>query len=105
MKEEKYLYQKLIIRNHLKMMIPSDISSAAFFIVMALIIKNSEIVIKNVTLNETRTGILTILNQMGGNIVIENEIEENGEKRGDIRVKSSELKNIKYPERINSKYY
>lgn len=74
--------------------IPSDISTAAFFIVLGLLTKNSDILIKNVSLNETRIGILTILKQMGGRISVENEIIESGEKRGDIRVLSSELKNI-----------
>jgi len=83
-----------------EMTIPSDISSAAFFIVLALLTKDSEILIKNVTLNETRTGVLQIIREMGGRIVIENEIVENGEKRGDIRVFSSELKNIEIPELI-----
>jgi len=74
--------------------VPSDISTAAFFIVLGLLSKDSNILIKNVSLNETRTGILDILKSMGGNITIENEITQNGEKRGNIRVKSSQLKNI-----------
>lgn len=77
-----------------EMTIPSDISSASFFIVLSLLSKNSELVIQNVSLNETRTGILDILMDMGGNIKIDNLIHENGEERGDIIVKSSKLKNI-----------
>ncbi|MEJ5350480.1 MAG: 3-phosphoshikimate 1-carboxyvinyltransferase [Melioribacteraceae bacterium] len=80
--------------------VPSDISTAAFFIVLGLLSKNSNILIKNVSLNETRTGILEILKLMGGNITIENEITQNGEKRGNIRVKSSQLENIEIPAEI-----
>ncbi len=80
--------------------VPSDISSAAFFIVLALLTRNSEIVIKNVSLNETRTGVIDILKQMGGIIEVENLIESKGEKVGDLRVFSSNLKNISIPETI-----
>lgn len=83
-----------------EMTIPSDISSAAFFIVLALLTKGSELLIKNVTLNNTRTGILHVVRDMGGRIVFENEIEENGEKRGDIRIFSSDLKNVDIPANI-----
>ncbi len=77
--------------------VPSDISSASFFIVLALLTKNSEVVIKSVSLNETRTGLIDILRKMGGKIVIESIINEKGEKSGDIRVYSSQLKNIEIP--------
>ncbi len=80
--------------------IPSDISSAAFFIVMCLLTKNSTILIRNVSLNETRTGVINILQQMGGKIEIDNEREEKGEKVGDIRVYSSKLKNVSIPKSI-----
>lgn len=80
--------------------VPSDISSAAFFIVLALLTKNSEIIIKSVSLNETRTGLIGILRQMGGKIEIENVKSEKGEKVGDIRVSSSQLKNIEIPNAI-----
>ncbi|MBR0596750.1 3-phosphoshikimate 1-carboxyvinyltransferase [Sinanaerobacter chloroacetimidivorans] len=70
--------------------VPGDISSAAFFMVAALIVPNSEILIKNVGLNETRTGILDVLQAMGGQIEVTmygNTIEP----AGDILVKSSSL--------------
>lgn len=72
--------------------IAGDISSAAFFIAAALIVPNSEIVIKNIGLNETRTGILDVFAQMGADIEILDEKTICGEKVGDIRVKTSELK-------------
>ncbi|MFC2139293.1 3-phosphoshikimate 1-carboxyvinyltransferase [Bacteroidota bacterium] len=80
--------------------VPSDISSASFFIVLTLLSKNSELRIVNVLLNETRTGILKVLRKMGGKIEIENERESHGEKFGDLIVKSSELNNIKIPDEL-----
>jgi len=74
--------------------IPSDISSAAFFIVLGLLVKNSELIIRNVSLNESRTGIITVLKKMGGNIETDNIHAKGGELIGDIIVKSSKLKNI-----------
>lgn len=70
-----------------------DISSAAYFIVAGLIVPNSEIILKNVGLNPTRTGILEVVKKMGGNIEILDEHETCGELVGDIKVKySPELK-------------
>lgn len=86
--------------NPFEMTIPSDISSASFFIVLTLLSKNSELIIQSVSLNETRTGILEILKRMGANIEIDNIILENGEMRGDIIVKSSKLKNVDVPSSI-----
>lgn len=69
-----------------------DISSAAYFITAALIVPNSDIIIKNVGLNPTRAGIIKVAKQMGANIEILNQEEISGELVGDIRVKYSELK-------------
>ncbi|MCX6150150.1 MAG: 3-phosphoshikimate 1-carboxyvinyltransferase [Ignavibacteriales bacterium] len=80
--------------------IPSDISSAVFFIVLTLLSKNSELKVKNVSLNPTRTGILDILKAMGAKISIENEKRKMGEHIGDIMVKSSRLKNVKIEENL-----
>ena len=77
-----------------KVVVPGDISSAAFFIAAGLITPNSEIVIKNVGINPTRDGILTIAKRMGGNITLLNENKQNGEPTADILVKSSELHGI-----------
>ncbi|MEW6507302.1 MAG: 3-phosphoshikimate 1-carboxyvinyltransferase [Bacteroidota bacterium] len=83
-----------------EMTIPSDISTAAFFIVLALLSKNSDLVIENVSLNSTRTGIIKLLSQMNGNIEIENENVENGEASGNVKVKPSRLQNIDIPAEI-----
>uniref|UniRef100_A0A7C4AJR7 3-phosphoshikimate 1-carboxyvinyltransferase n=1 Tax=Thermodesulfovibrio aggregans TaxID=86166 RepID=A0A7C4AJR7_9BACT len=73
--------------------IPNDFSSAAFFIGGACIVPDSEILIKNVCLNETRTGFLEVLKTMGATIEILNIREQAGEPVGDILVKTAtELK-------------
>ena len=54
--------------------IPGDISSAAFFIVLTLLSKKSRLVIKNVNINSSRTGCISILNKMGANIILKNQI-------------------------------
>lgn len=77
--------------------VPGDISSAAFFIVAALLIKNSKVLIKNVGINPLRIGVVTSLQEMGGKISFENEREIGGEKVADILVEASELKAIEVP--------
>ncbi len=77
-----------------ELIVPSDISSAAFFIVAALINPGSELLIRNVGLNPERTGVLDILKLMGANILIENERIDCGEPVGDIVAKYSDLKGI-----------
>lgn len=83
-----------------EMIIPSDISTASFFIVLALLVKNSELIIKNVSLNPTRIGIINLLKKMGGSIEILSEEVENGELKGDLKVKSSDLINIEIPKEV-----
>ena len=80
--------------NPINMTIPGDVSSAAFFIVAALIIPDSDLLIKNVNLNSTRAGLLDVLDQMGADIERINVRDVCGEAVGDLRVKSSELKNV-----------
>lgn len=75
-----------------KVIVPGDISSAAYFIVAGLIVPNSEIKIKNVGINPTRDGIIHVCKQMGANITIENVVDTNGEPSADIIVRSSELR-------------
>ncbi len=70
--------------------VPGDFSSAAFFIAGAVILDNSEVVIKNICLNETRTGFIDVLIQMGADIKILNQRQQAGETVGDIFVKSSD---------------
>lgn len=72
--------------------IPGDISSAAFFIVAALIVPGSEIVLKNVGLNPTRTGILEVVRKMGADIEILDKKVVSNEEVGDIKIKYSQLK-------------
>ena len=74
--------------------VPGDISSAAFFMVAALITPGSELLIRNVGVNPTRTGVIDILKAMGGNIELLDERELSGEPVADLLVRSSRLKAI-----------
>lgn len=71
--------------------VPGDISSAAYFIALGLISPNSEILIQNVGVNPTRSGVLTAALAMGGNISLLNKRTVSGEPVADILVKSSSL--------------
>lgn len=77
-----------------KITVPGDISSAAYFIAAGLIVPGSEILIKNVGINETRNGILRVAKQMGGNIRLLNENRDSGEPVADILVSHSSLRGI-----------
>lgn len=74
--------------------VPGDPSSAAFFIVAALLVPGSEVVIENVGLNPTRAGLVEVLRQMGGRIDFLDEREVGGEPVADLRVKHSRLKGV-----------
>ena len=72
--------------------VPGDISSAAFWLVAGAIVPGSDLVVENVGVNPTRTGILEALAMMGANIQLENQREVAGEPVADIRVRSGGLK-------------
>jgi 3-phosphoshikimate 1-carboxyvinyltransferase len=74
--------------------VPGDISSAAFYMVAALIVPGSELLIRNVGVNPTRSGIIDILQEMGGSLELLNQRELSGEPTADILVHSSALKGI-----------
>ncbi len=76
--------------------IPGDFSSAAFFIVAASLLPGSSLVIKDVNLNTTRTGLLQVLEQMGGDIQVTHK-EVTDEPRGDLQIRSSRLKGTIVP--------
>jgi 3-phosphoshikimate 1-carboxyvinyltransferase len=78
--------------------VPADISSAAFFMVGASIAPDSELVLRDVGINPTRNGVITILQLMGADIQVENEREVCGEPVADIRVRSAALRGIDIPE-------
>ena len=80
--------------------VPGDISSAAFMIILALISKNSKVIVRNVLLNPTRTGILDVLKKMKAKIKIKNKKTICGEVVGDIEAKSSNLKATTVPEKM-----
>jgi 3-phosphoshikimate 1-carboxyvinyltransferase len=74
-----------------KICVPGDMSSAAYFLVAALVVPGSELRLCNVGLNDGRTGLLDALARMGGKFEIQNEHNENGEPVGDVIVASAEL--------------
>jgi 3-phosphoshikimate 1-carboxyvinyltransferase len=85
-------------RQHLRaqgpIAIPSDISSAAFFLVAASIVPGSDLLIKNVGVNPTRTGIIDVLTAMGADIALGNQREQAGEPVADIRVRHRKLHGV-----------
>ena len=80
--------------------VPSDPSSACFFVIQTLLTKNSSLLIKNVCVNETRIGFIKILRKMGGKIKILNKKKYFGEEVADLLVKYSRLKSIKCPTKM-----
>ena len=83
--------------------IPGDISSSAFFMVLTTLANNSKLLIKNVNINPSRTGVITILKKMGGKISLKNKRDYRGEKISDILIKSTNnLKGINCPTKLNS---
>ena len=95
--------QKVKNINKLNYQIPSDISSSAFFIVLTTLSENSKLKIKNVNINPSRIGIISILKKMGANIKFENKKNYKGEKIADIIIKGSKhLKAIDCPTKFNN---
>jgi 3-phosphoshikimate 1-carboxyvinyltransferase len=80
--------------------VPADISSAAFFMVGASIAKGSDLTLKHVGINPTRTGVIDILQLMGADINLSNQQEVGGEPVADIRIKASQLNGIHIPEEL-----
>lgn len=90
---EIIVYPKIDLKGR-EIFVPGDFSSASYFIMLGLLLQDSEILLKDVSLNPTRIFLLNLLIQNGANIKILNERERNGEKFGDILVKSSYIKKI-----------
>jgi 3-phosphoshikimate 1-carboxyvinyltransferase len=83
--------------------IPGDISSSAFFMVLTILTNNSKLLIKNVNINPSRTGVVSILKKMGAKILLKNQRNYRGEKISDILIESSsDLKSINCPSELNS---
>ena len=95
--------KKVKIIKPLNYNIPSDISSSAFFIVLTALSNSSELIIKNVNINPSRTGIITILKKMGVSIIFKNKKIYKGEQIANICVKSTNKINaINCPTKLNS---
>ena len=75
-----------------KIIVSGDISSAAYFLVAAMLCRDSEVVLRNVGVNPTRDGLLEALKAMGGQVSLENYREQSGEPVADLYVRSSQLK-------------
>lgn len=75
----------------LDLTVPGDISSAAFWLVAATLVPNSDVTLVGVGVNETRTGVLDVLTAMGADITRENPRDEGGEPVADLRVRSAKL--------------
>ena len=71
--------------------VPADMSVAAFWLVGATLQPNSDVVLTDVNVNETRSGVLTVLRRMGANITLTHERTQNGEPIADIQVTSAEM--------------
>jgi 3-phosphoshikimate 1-carboxyvinyltransferase len=83
--------------NPLQMSLPGDFSAAAFLIVAALITPGSNVVLQQVGLNPTRTGLLDVLCQMGADIQVSNRSDQGGEPVGDLTIRCSKLKGFIFP--------
>jgi 3-phosphoshikimate 1-carboxyvinyltransferase len=79
----------------LNLMLPGDISSAAFLIVAALIVPGSDLLLRGIGLNPTRVGLVEALQEMGARIEVQNSIEVYGEPKGNLRIQASELEGIR----------
>ncbi len=79
-----------------EIVVPGDISSAAYWLVAASLIEGSDIILQDVGVNPTRTGILDVLSDMGANITICGERESGGEALADIRVRSASLRGASF---------
>lgn len=77
--------------------VPGDPSSASFALVAGLIVPGSDLTVRNVLLNPTRTGLFTTLQEMGGDLTISNQRQSGGEDIGDITVRHSALKGVDVP--------
>ena len=83
--------------------IPGDISSSAFFMVLTILTNDSKLLIKNVNINPSRIGVITILKKMGAKISFKNKKNYRGERISDILIKSStNLKAINCPSELNT---
>ena len=77
--------------------VPGDPSSAAFLLVAALVVPGSDVTVRDVLLNDSRTGLMTTLQEMGADLTISNERLSGGERIGDVRVRHSALRGVEVP--------
>jgi len=94
------LSNKKMDKEHKHYIVAGDFSSSAFIIVAALISNQADILIKNVGINETRSGLVNVLKEMNGDIQILNKRNQCNEEVADIRVRSSKLQGIEVPTKV-----
>ncbi len=87
--------EKLIAQT---IVVPGDVSSAAFFMVLGALHPQADFVISQVSINPTRAAVIDILQRMGADITVFNQSEQGGEPVGDVRIKSSQLQGIDIPQ-------
>ncbi len=80
--------------NPQKYFIPGDISIGSFFIILGVLVRKGRILIRNVSTNPTRTGLINILNEMGAGITINEEKKFDTEPLGELKIESNKLKNV-----------
>ena len=104
--KKNYDYIEIAGENNFKSFdytVPGDISSSSFFIVLTLLSQKSQLILKNINTNNSRIGIIKILNKMNANIKLTNKKKYKGELISDLIVKSKrELKSINCPSSLNS---
>ena len=89
-------FERMIIHAPEEIVVPGDISSAAYWLVAASLIEGSDILLQDVGLNATRTGIIDVLRDMGARLEIGNERESGGEALADIRVRAAHLRGVSF---------
>lgn len=87
---DRLIVKSTNIRNASSLNVPGDLSSAAFLLVAAAILPGSEVTVRRVGLNPTRTGILDVLRLFGADVTIEDQKEDSGEPRGDVTVRAGD---------------
>jgi len=91
---DRLIVKSTDIRNASSLSVPGDLSSAAFLLVAAAILPGSEVTVRDVGLNPTRTGILDVLRRFGADVAISRQRDECGEPRGDVTVRAADRRPV-----------
>jgi 3-phosphoshikimate 1-carboxyvinyltransferase len=91
---DRLIVKSTDIRNASSLSVPGDLSSAAFLLVAAAILPGSEVTVRDIGLNPTRTGILDMLRRFGADVAVTGEREDSGEPRGDVTVRAADRRPV-----------